>query len=88
MDIYFGKVNHSLNSIDADGYYEFEGELYAYKIETDEEGICIKDTCGRCIPMDITEVDSAIMALSTYMQEEGDAVAYILDAPDVITIED
>jgi len=67
MKIYFGKAIDS----NTENYYEFKGEHYSYVIDADSESVTIKDTCGRYLPLDITEVTEAITALIAYMEELG-----------------
>lgn len=85
MNIYFGKVT---DTTDGEGYFEFDGCFYGYVLETKEDFVCIRDTANRIMPIDVSDVDSTIFALSEYMDIIGDAVTHIINnQDDVITIE-
>lgn len=67
MNIYFGKVPTEYQ--EEDDFIDNAGEHYYYCISTDSEGISIKDTCNRYVPMNydsIEELLSAIICLHNY----------------------
>lgn len=81
MNILFAKVANPLDSAD---YFNFLRGSFSYNIEVKEDHICIKDTCDRMIPFDVTEVPDLITALEAYMQYVGDAVLDNMQAQELL----
>jgi len=53
MKIYFGEINLATYPLDTiEDPYEFKGKYYWYEMTVDEDGITVRDTCGRYIPID------------------------------------
>ena len=51
MEFYFGKVDaQDLEYVD-DSYFKHGDNYYYYKLETNDEGFVLKDTCDRYVPM-------------------------------------
>lgn len=59
--LYFGRVNPGDSVKDT---FENYGSHYYYSIEFDEADICIKDTCGRALPIDQESLGDLISALN------------------------
>jgi hypothetical protein len=58
----------SNDQMDNGGEYDLfkgkDGVFYNYEVEFDEDTVCISDTIGRMIPIDVEELDSLMFILN------------------------
>jgi len=60
MKVYFGLVDYETDG----NVFEFDGMEYDFVLEVNEEGIVIKDTCGRSVPLSFNSALDLMNALS------------------------
>lgn len=72
MKIYFGQVAESYST---SGCFNFNDTYFYYELESSEDGITLKDSCGRYLPFSLDEVPELIQALTMYYNKEGEQMA-------------
>jgi hypothetical protein len=72
MEFYFGAVDLEVfDSVDPLELFEHNNKYYWYKLELNEEGFNLLDTCGRMVPFDRDAANSFVSAAAIVQRYFG-----------------